>query len=68
MSEDIKRFEYHDCDLTIRCPKAIARIKICGGGLTFTITDNMQFEMPTEEQRENLKKTFGIEIELVNEE
>jgi hypothetical protein len=54
--------------LTIRVPKVIARIKICGGGLTFTITDDMQFEMPTEEQCENLKKTFGIEVELVNEE
>lgn len=54
-------------DLIIKCPKVIARIKICGGGLTFTITDNMQFEMPTEEQRENLKKTFGIEVEWVND-
>lgn len=52
----------------IRVPKVIARIKICGGGLTFTITDNMVFEMPTEEQRENLKKTFGIEVELVDDE
>lgn len=54
-------------DLVIKCP-VIAIIKICGGGLTFTITDDMQFEMPTEEQRENLKKTFGIEVELVDEE
>ena len=54
-------------DLVIKCPKVIARIKICGGGLTFTITDDMQFEMPTEEQRENLKKTFGIEVEWINE-
>jgi hypothetical protein len=51
--------------VTIKQPKVIARIKICGGGLTFTITDDMQFEIPTEEQRENLKKTFGIEVELV---
>lgn len=51
-----------------REPRVIAKIKICGGGLAFTITENMQFEMPTEEQRENLKKTFGIEVELVNEE
>ena len=56
-----------DDSFVIRVPKVIARIKICGGGLTFTITDNMVFEMPTEEQRENLKKTFGIEVELVNE-
>ena len=53
--------------LTIKQPKPIARISICGGGLTFTITDNMQFEMPTEEQCKNLKKTFGIEVELIKE-
>lgn len=60
---------YISCDDTvkIRVPKVIARIKICGGGLTFNIDDIMQFEMPTEEQRENLKKTFGIEVELVEE-
>lgn len=52
---------------TLRIPKTIARIKICGGGLTFIINDTMQFKMPTEEQCENLKKTFGIEVELVNE-
>ena len=62
-------YNYINCDDTIkiRVPKVIARIKICGGGLTFTITDCMQFEMPTEEQCENLKKTFGIEVELVDE-
>ena len=53
--------------LTSKQPKAIARISICGGGLTFTITDDMQFEMPTEEQCKNLKKTFGIEVELIKE-
>lgn len=60
---------YIICDDTvkIRVPKVIARISICDGGLTFTITDDMQFEMPTEEQRENLKKTFGIEVELIEE-
>ena len=59
---------YISCEHTIiKAPKVIARIKICGGGLTFTITDNMQFEMPTKEQCENLKKTFGIEVELVEE-
>lgn len=56
-----------DNTVTIRQPKEIARIKICGGGLTFTITDTMQFEMPTKEQRENLKKIFGIEVELIDE-
>ena len=53
--------------LTIKQPKAVATVSICGGGLTFTITDNMQFEMPTEEQRKNLEKTFGIKIELIKE-
>lgn len=60
---------YISCEDTIqiRVPKTIARIKICGGALTFNFYDTMQFEMPTEEQRENLKKTFGIEVEWVNE-
>lgn len=56
-----------DNDLVIRAPKTIARVKLCGGALTFNFDDTMQFEMPTEEQRENLKKTFGIEVEWVNE-
>ena len=56
-----------DDTVKIRVPKVIARIKICGGGLTFNIDDTMQFEMPTKEQCENLKKTFGIEVELVEE-
>lgn len=53
----------------IREPKVIARVKLCGGALTFNFydTDPIKFEMPTEEQRENLKKTFGIEVEWVNE-
>jgi len=54
--------------IALKGQKEIARIKICGGGLTFTITDNMQFEMPTKEQCENLKKTFGIEVELIEKE
>lgn len=54
-----------DC-MVIRVPKIIARVRLCGG-LTFNFDDTMQFEMPTKEQRENLKKTFGIEVELVDE-
>ena len=46
----------------LRIPKRVATIKLCGGGLTFYIDDNMEFEMPTKEQRENLKKTFCIEV------
>ena len=65
--QDINDYIIHEDTLIIRQPKVIAKIKICGGGLTFTITDDMQFEMPTEEQCENLKKTFGIEVELVDE-
>ena len=67
--QEIDLSGYTSCGdiFTIRAPKVIAKIKICGGGLTFTITDNMQFEMPTEEQRENLKKLFGIEVEAVDE-
>ena len=46
----------------LRIPKRVATIKLCGGGLTFYIDDNMEFEMPTKEQRENLKKMLCIEV------
>lgn len=46
----------------LRVPKRVATIKLCGGGLTFYIDDNMEFEMPTKEQRENLKKMLCIEV------
>lgn len=52
--------------LTIRVPKEIARIKLCGA-MTFTIMDNMSFNRPTEEQIKNLKEVFNIEVELLNE-
>ena len=64
---DISNYISCEDTLIIKAPKVIAKIKICGGGLTFTITDDMQFEMPTEEQCENLKKLFGIEVEAVEE-
>ena len=64
--QDINNYIIHEDTILVREPRVIAKIKICGGGLTFTITDDMQFEMPTEEQCKNLKKTFGIEVELVD--
>jgi hypothetical protein len=51
-----------DGGLAIRVPKRIAEIKLCGGAFTIYIDDTMTFEMPTEEQRENLKKLLCIEI------
>ena len=68
--EDMSNYSCFNFDadsIVIKAPKEVARIRLCGGGLTFTIFDNMQFEMPTEEQRENLKKFFGIEVELIDE-
>jgi hypothetical protein len=61
--------DYISCnnDFVVRVPKTVARVKLCGGALTFNFNDTMQFEMPTEDQCENLRKIFGIEVELVNE-
>ena len=64
--QDINDYIIYEDTIMVREPRVIAKIKICGGGLTFTITDDMQFEMPTEEQCKNLKKIFGIEVELVD--
>ena len=53
--------------LTLKIPKKVAVIKLCGGALTFTIDDSVSFTMPTEEQRKNLKEMLCIEIIPVEE-
>lgn len=53
--------------VTLHKPKHVATIKLCGGGLTFHITDMMEFTMPTEEQRKNLKEMLCIEVIPINE-
>lgn len=47
---------------TIRVPKKVATIKLCGGALTFEIDDTMQWQRPTDEQIYNLKNLFCIEV------
>ena len=49
-------------DRILSVPKRVAKIKLCGGAMTFYIDDSMEFEMPTKEQRENLKKMLCIEV------
>jgi hypothetical protein len=49
-------------ETSIRVPKKVATIKIAGGALTFHIDDTMQWQRPTDEQIDNLKKLFGIEV------
>ena len=51
---------------TIRVPKEIAKISICNA-VTFTITDDMSFTRPTEEQIKNLQDVFCIEVKLLDE-
>lgn len=53
--------------LAVCAPKTVAKVKMLGGAITFDITDSMEYEIPTEEQRENLKKVFGIDIEVMEE-
>jgi hypothetical protein len=45
----------------IRVPKRVAIIKVCGA-ITLYIDDTMNFIMPTEEQRKNLKEMLCIEV------
>jgi hypothetical protein len=51
-----------DAIYDLRTPKKVATIKLCGGALTFDITDNMQWQRPTDEQIYNLKNLFCIEV------
>ena len=56
---------YPDCRLFV--PKKVAEIKLCGGVMTFTIDETMNFTMPTEEQRKNLKEMLCIEVTPLDE-
>ena len=51
----------------IRVPKKVAIVKLLGGAIRIEINDCMRYELPTEEQRENLKKVFGIEVEVLED-
>ena len=53
-------------ETSIRVPKTIARIKLCGA-LEISINDTMNWQRPTDEQIQNLKETFGIEVILEDE-
>jgi hypothetical protein len=47
---------------TIRIPKRIAEIRLCGGAMIFNVDDTMPFKMPTATQRQNLKEMLCIEV------
>lgn len=53
--------------LTIKPPKQVARITICGS-LHLDIFDNIEFIRPTEEQIKNLHDMFCIDVMLFDEE
>ena len=55
-----------DGGLAIRVPKRIAEIKLCGA-LTINVDDTINFKMPTEEQRKNLKEMLYIEVIPIEE-
>lgn len=53
-------------DIKLYVPKKVAEIKICNA-LSITIDETMNFVMPTEEQRKNLKEMLCIEVVPINE-
>lgn len=53
--------------VSIYPPKTIARIKLCGGAITFTVTDYTSWEKPTEEQVKNLHDMLGIDVEILKD-
>lgn len=54
-------------EIVASSPKTIARIKLCGGAMTFTVTDYMSWEKPTEEQIKNLHDTLCIDVEVLED-
>lgn len=48
-------------------PKTIARIKLCGGAMSFDITEYMSWKKPTEEQIKNLHDMLCIDVEILED-
>ena len=62
--ERIKGFPCYE----LYMPKKVAEIKLCGGAMVLSIDETMNFTMPTEEQRKNLKEMLCIEVIPFNDE
>ena len=78
--DELRAFEYSQksrlpktsCDIPMpkvvaSSPKTIARIKLCGGAMIFTVTDYMSWKKPTEEQIKNLHDMLCIDIEILED-
>ena len=59
LPEEVSLDTPYEC--TLRVPKQVAVIKVCGA-ITLYVNDTMEFTMPTEEQRKNLKEMLCIEV------
>lgn len=53
--------------VTVSKPKTIARIKLCGGAMTLTVTDYTSWKKPTEEQIKNLHEMLCIDVEILED-
>ena len=53
--------------VTVSKPKTIARIKLCGGAMTFDITEHTSWKKPTEEQIKNLHDMLCIDVEILED-
>ena len=59
--DELRAFEYSQKS---QLPKTIARIKLCGGAMTFDITEYTSWKKPTEEQIKNLHDLLCIDVEI----
>lgn len=53
--------------ITACSPKTIAKIKLCGGAMTLTVTDYTSWEKPTEEQIKNLHDLLCIDVDILDD-
>lgn len=78
--DELRAFEYSQksqfpktsCDIPMpeivaSSPKTIARIKLCGGAMTFDITEYVSWKKPTEEQIKNLHDMLCIDVEILED-
>ena len=62
MENHVEGFINSCLHFSISAPKKVAEIRLCGGAMVFTIDETVDFIMPTEEQRKNLKEMLCIDV------
>lgn len=66
MTEKLSLLYSDETGIDMRIPRKIAIITICGA-MKLVVNEDMVFKQPTPEQIKNLRETFNIDVEIIEE-